>query len=163
MLIRWAVLFGVLVARGQDLPSASAETLDGKKVDFPAALRGSISVCVFGFGRETSDKVGVWLENLTADGVNAWSVVNIESTPAPARMVVRMTMRRGTPAALLGRSLVIAKDAKAWKQLLEVTKESLPVVVLLDAEGHIAWKRQGTFSGAISDEMKAQIVALATR
>jgi len=163
MAIWFAVLCSILIARGQGLPAESAETLDGKKVDFPGALRGTVSVCVFGFGRESSDKATVWLENLSADGINAWSVVNIESTAAPARAVIRMTMRKGTPATLLGRSLVIAKDAKTWKQLLEVTKESLPVVVLFDAEGHIAWKRQGTFSGAIGDELKAQIAALGTR
>jgi predicted transcriptional regulator len=163
MRILCALLLGVLIARGQELPSASAETLDGKKVDFPGALRGSISVVVFGFGRDSSNKTAIWLENLAGDGVNAWSLVNIESSAAPTRMVVRMTMRKGTPATLLGRSLVISKGSKAWKQLLEVSKESLPVVVLFDAEGHIAWKRQGTFSGAISDELKAQIAMLGTR
>ena len=163
MLIRCALLFSMVLARGQELPSASAETLNGKKVDFPGALRGTVSVCVFGFGRESSNKTGVWLENLAGDGINAWSVVNIESSAAPTRAVVRMTMRKGTPAALLSRSLVIAKDLKTWKELLEVTKESLPVVVLFDAEGHIVWKRQGTFSGAIGDELKAQIAALGAR
>jgi hypothetical protein len=150
-------------ARAQDLPATVAETLDGKKVDFPAALRGKISVCVFGFGRESSDKLTVWLENLSADDIDAWSVANIESSAAPTRTVIRMTMKKGTPPTLLGRSLVIAKDAKTWKELLEVKKETLPVVVLFDAAGHIAWKRAGTFSGAISDELKAQIVALATK
>ena len=163
MRILCALLFGVLIARGQELPSASAETLDGKHIDFPGALRGSISVVVFGFGRDSSNKSTVWLENLTGEGINAWALVNIESSAAPARMVIRKTMRKGTPATLLGRSLVISKDAKAWKQLLEVSKESLPVVVLFDAEGHIAWKRQGTFSGTIGDELKAQMVALDTQ
>jgi hypothetical protein len=163
MRILCAVLFCGLAAWGQELPSASAETLEGKHIDFPGALRGSISVVVFGFGRDSSNKTGIWLENLTGDGINAWSLVNIESSAAPTRMVIRRTMRKGTPATLLGRSLVISKDAKAWKQLLEVSKESLPVVVLFDAEGHIAWKRQGTFSGAISDELKAQIAILGTR
>jgi hypothetical protein len=171
MLTRCAPFLGILLTlcavapgvRAQDLPASTAETLDGKKVDFPAALKGSIAVCVFGFGRESSDKVTVWLENLFADGMNAWSVVNIESVKAPARTVIRMTMKKGTPPTLLGRSLVISKDSKEWLRVLEVTRETLPTVALLDADGRLVWKRQGTFSGAISDELKAQIVALATK
>ena len=57
-------------------------------------------------------------------------------------------MRIGMPKDLLDRSLVIAKDAKEWKQILEVEKESLPVVALFNKEGNIVWKRQGTFRAA---------------
>jgi len=171
MLTRRAQFFAILLALSamspclpaQDLPASSAETLEGKKIDFPGALKGSIAVCVFGFGRESSDKVTVWLENLSADGMNAWSVVNIESVKAPARTVVRMTLKKGTPATLLGRSLVLSKDSKEWLSILEVKKETLPTVALFDTDGRLVWKKQGTFSGAISDELKAQIVALATK
>jgi hypothetical protein len=149
-----------LTAAAQDLPNDKAESISGKKLDFPSALRGSIATCVFGFGKDSSDKVGVWLESLSSDNINAWSVVNLESVPAGARGVLRMTMRKGTPKELLDRSLVISKDYKEWKRILGVEKESLPVVVLFDKEGRIAWKRQGTFSSSITDELKARIAEL---
>lgn len=100
-----ALLGEALCARAQDLPVTAAETLDGKKLEFPAALRGSISTCVFGFGKDLSDKVGVWLESLTSDSINAWSVVNVETTPSVARSTIRMSMRRGTCSASISDEL----------------------------------------------------------
>lgn len=149
-----------LCAAAQDLPSDKAESISGKKMDFPAVLRGSIATCVFGFGNDSVDRVGVWLESLASDNINAWSVVNLETTPAGARGVLRMSMRVGTPKELLDRSLIISKDYKEWRRILEVQKESLPVLVLFDKAGKIAWKRQGTFSSSITDELKARIAEL---
>jgi hypothetical protein len=95
MIRKTALPGGALCARAQDLPVTAAETLDGKKLEFPTALVGSISTCVFGFGKDS----------LTSDSVNAWSVVNVETTPAVARSTIRMSMRRGTFSASIGDEL----------------------------------------------------------
>jgi len=159
-LVLLALIYGAPCARAQGLPATTAETIDGKKLDFPGALRGSISTCVFGFGKDSSDKVGVWLESLSADNIDAWSVVNLETVPAVARTAVRISMRKGTPSALRSRSLVISKDYKEWKKILEIQQDNLPVVVLFDVAGEIVWKRRGTFSASIADELKARIAEL---
>jgi len=155
-----ALIGGALCARAQDLPVTTAESMDGKKLEFPTALRGSIVTCVFGFGKDSSNKVGVWLESLSGDNINAWSVVNLEKVPAIARGSVRVSMRIGTPTALLGRSLIIAKYYTEWKKILEIQQDSLPVVVLFDAGGKLAWKHKGTFSASIEDELKSHIAEL---
>jgi hypothetical protein len=160
LLLSMALLGSGLGTLAQDLPNDKAETINGKKVNFPDVIYGSVTTCVFGFGNDSADRVGVWLESLSSDHINAWSVVNLESVPAVARGALRMTMRKGTPKELLERSLVISKDSKQWKQVLEVQKESLPVVVLFDKTGKIVWKRQGTFSSGITDELKAKIADL---
>ncbi|HEY1760503.1 MAG TPA: hypothetical protein VGG72_34330 [Bryobacteraceae bacterium] len=155
-----ALMGGALSLKAQDLPVAPAETIDGKKLEFPTALRGSIATCVFGFGKDSADKVDIWLESLSGDNINAWSVVNLETVPAVARGTIRVSMRIGTPAALRGHSLVISKDYKEWKNILEIQQDNLPVVVLFRADGKIVWKRRGTFSASIADELKAQIANL---
>lgn len=154
------LLAGCACVAAQDLPSEKAESIGGKKVDFPTALHGAVSTCVFGFGQGSSDRVGVWLEALSSEMINAWTAVNIETVPSAARGVMRMTMRRGTPKELQNRSLVLSKNEKEWKQILEVERESLPVVALFDKDGKIVWKRQGTFSASIVDELKAKIASL---
>jgi hypothetical protein len=154
-----ALLAGCVCA--QDLPFERAETITGKKVNFPNVMLGSVATCVFGFGNDAANRVGVWLESLSSDNINAWSVVNLESVPAVARGALRISMRQGTPKELLERSLVVSKNSKEWKRILEVQKESLPVVVLFDKTGTIVWKRQGTFSSSIADELKAKIAELA--
>lgn len=155
-----ALIGGAVCARAQDLPVTTAETIAGKRFDFPGVLRGGIATCVFGFGKDSSDRVGVWLESLSADNINAWSVVNLETAPAVARTAIRIGMRQGTPGALLGRSLIISKYYKEWKKIPEIQQDNLPVVVLFDAGGKIVWKRRGTFSASIEDELKAHIAEL---
>ncbi len=155
-----AVAFFGLYASAQNLPVDKAESINGKKFDFPTALKGTITTCVFGFGNDSADRVGIWLESLSSENIDAWSVVNLESIPAGARGVLRMSMRKGTPKELLGRSLVISRDSKEWKRILEVQKETVPVLALFDKSGKIVWKRQGTFSSSITDELKAKIAEL---
>jgi hypothetical protein len=161
LLLLMALLGSGLCTLAQDLPNDKAETINGKKFNFPTVMYGSVATCVFGFGNDSVDRVGVWLESLSGDNINAWSVVNLESIPAVARGALRVTMRKGTPKELLERSLVISKDSKEWKRILEVQKESLPVVVLFNKTGQIVWKRQGTFSSSITDELKTKIAELA--
>ncbi len=156
----FALVACCLCASAQAIPNEKAESLAGKKLGFPSVLFGSVATCVFGFGQNSGDKVAVWLESLSSDHINAWSIVNLETVPSVARGALRVSMRIGMPKDLLDRSLVIAKDAKEWKQILEVEKESLPVVALFNKEGNIVWKRQGTFSSSITDELKAKIAAL---
>ncbi len=160
-------LLGCLAASAQDgaqdLPNDRAETINGKRVDFPGVMLGAAAACVFGFGKDSTDRVAVWLESLSGDNVNAWSVVNLQSAPAVARGALRVSMRKGTPKELMERSLVISKDAEEWKRILDVQKESLPVVALFDKSGKIVWKRQGTYSASISDELKAKMVELGVK
>jgi hypothetical protein len=95
--------------------------------------------------------------------VNAWAVANIENMTTLARPAIRINLRKGTPAELQSRSLVVTKNLKSWKDVLGVTREELPVVALLDPEGNVVWHRQGTFSESISNELKAEIAKLKTK
>ena len=69
-----------------------------KETRLPGRVAGQHRHRVFGFGKDSSDKVGVWLESLSADNNNAWSVVNLETVPSVARPAIRIGMRKGTPA-----------------------------------------------------------------
>ena len=153
-----AIAFCAAVSAGAQAPPVDkGETLGGKKVNFPVVMRGEIATCVFGFGNDSANKVTVWLESLSSDQINAWSVVNLENMPSMSRGALRMTMKHGTPKELLDRSIVVGKYSKEWKRYLEVTKDNLPTVVLFDKDGNVVWKRQGTFSSSISDELKLKI------
>lgn len=155
--------FAGLALQAENLPNTPAETVTGKKVDFPAILHGAISTVVFGFDKDSNDKITVWLESLTADGLNAWALANIENMTTLARPAIRMSLRKGTPAAIQSRSLVASKNIAAWKDALGVTRQDLPVVALFDADGQLVWHRQGTFSESISNELKAEIAKLMNR
>jgi hypothetical protein len=143
-----------------NLPATAAETLSGEKLEFPSALAGKASVCVFGFSQESGDAVKVWMNQLSKDGINAWSIAELESSPRLMRGVIRKGMRKSTPPQLLDHSLVLTKDAKAWKRVLGTKQEKLPVVILLDAAGHIAWNYVGLPRHGPYGELKAKLAAL---
>ncbi len=131
----------------------AAETIDGKKVEFPTAMHGSISACVFGFGKDSSDKRRGWNRSMAITSPPG-RLGNQGTVPAIARTPIRVSMRIGLPPGLMSRSLIVSKDYKEWKKILEIQQDNLPVVALFDASGKIVWRRRGTFSA--SDRAKAE-------
>jgi hypothetical protein len=124
-------------AAAENLPVTPAETLAGQKLEFPTALAGKSAVCVFGFSKEAGDRTKVWMTRLSQDGINSWSIANLEGAPALVRGMIRSSMRKGTPPPLLERSLILTKDEKAWKHAVGARQDNLPVVVLIDAAGKV--------------------------
>jgi len=159
--VGFLVLLGACwaAAAAENLPVTPAETLTGQKLEFPTALAGKPVVCVFGFSKEAGDRTKVWMMRLSQDGINAWSVANLESAPALVRGMIRSSMRKGTPQPLLERSLILTKEEKAWKRALGVKQNNLPVVVLLDAAGHPLWTHEGLFSEESLREVKTRFDA----
>ncbi len=150
---------GWAVAAAESLPVTQAETLTGQKLEFPSALAGKPAVCVFGFSKEAGDRTKIWMTRLSQDGVNAWSVANLESAPALVRGMIRGSMRKGTPQPLLERSLILIKDEKAWKRAVGASQNNLPVVVVFDASGHPLWTYEGLFSEEPLHELKTRLDA----
>jgi len=150
---------GCSSAAAENLPVTPAETLAGQKLEFPTALAGKPAVCVFGFSKEAGDRTKVWMTRLSQDGINAWSVADLQGAPALVRGMIRSSMRKGTPPQLLERSLILTKDEKAWKHAVEVKHDNLPVVVLLDATGRVLWTYEGSFGDEPYRELKTRFEA----
>src|SRR5579871_1312712 len=142
------------VGAAENLPVTPAETLSGHKLEFPTALAGKTAVCVFGFSKEAGDRTKVWMDRLYQDGIDAWSVANLEKAPAMVRGMIRGSMRKATPAPRLEHSLILSKNLKAWEHALGVKQENVPVVVLLDATGRPIWIYEGLFGDQLYQELK---------
>jgi hypothetical protein len=157
------VAFGIVfIAFGdavESLPVTPAETLSGHKLEFPTALAGKTAVCVFGFSKEAGDGSKIWMSRLTQDGINSWSVANLEKAPALVRGMIRSSMRKGTPAPQLEHSLILTKDEKAWEHTVGAKQQNLPVVVLFDATGRIIWTHEGLFDEQPYRELKSKVEA----
>ena len=150
-------IFAFLAAATETLPVTPAETLSGQKLEFPTAALGKPAIYVFGFSKAAGDKVKPWMARLSQDGLNCWSIANLEGAPSLVRGMIRGSMRKGTPESLLDRSLVMTKDAKAWKQALAVKQDSLPVAVLVDAKGYVLWTYEGVLAEEPYRELKARL------
>ena len=152
---------GPYSAAAESIPSSHAETLTGQKLEFPAALRGKPAVCVFGFSKDAGDLTKIWMTRLNQDGVNAWSVAELEKAPSLVRGMIRSSMRKGTPQSLLEHSLILTKDTDLWERAVSANGDRLPVVVLFDADGQILWKYQGAFGDEPYRELKDRLAAAA--
>ncbi len=144
-------------------PVTQAETLSGQKLEFPTALQGKPAVCVFGFSKEAGDLTKVWMTRLSQDGVNTWSIAELEKAPSLVRGMIRSSMRKGTPQALLDHSLILTKDDQAWKHAVGAKQDSLPVVALINAAGQILWTYEGKFSDEPYLEVKTRLSAAAAK
>ena len=142
-----------------NLPVTPAETLSGQKLEFPTAALGKPAIYVFGFSKAAGDKVKPWMARLSQDGINCWSIANLEGAPSLVRGMIRGSMRKGTPESLFDRSLVMTKDAKAWKQALAVKQDNLPVAVLVDAMGQVLWTYEGSLDEEPYRELKTRFEA----
>ncbi len=68
-----ALIGGAEWTRAQDLPATTAETIAGKRLDFPGVLRGGIATCVLDSARIQAIK-----------SASGWSRSRpITSTPGP--------------------------------------------------------------------------------
>lgn len=113
---------GWAAALPESLPVTQAETLTGQKLEFPTALAGKPAVCVFGFSKEAGDRTKVWMTRLSQDGINAWSVANLESAPALVRGMIRSSMRKGTPQPLLAAVSFLPKTRRPGSAHWESSK-----------------------------------------
>jgi hypothetical protein len=111
---------------------------------------------VFGFSKEAGDRTKEWMARLSKDDVNAWSVANLEGAPALVRGMIRSSMRKGTPQPLLEHSLIMTKDAQAWKRALGAGDDKLPVVIVLDSKGNIVWTYEGVADEGAYRELQAK-------
>jgi hypothetical protein len=151
------------LAAADALPVTPAETLTGKKVQFPTALEGKAAVCVFGFSKEAGDRTKEWMTQLNHDGINAWSVANLEKAPAFVRGMIRSSMRKGTPPSQADHFLIMTKDEKDWAHILALKQDKQPVVAVLDADGKILWTYEGSFSEQPYLELKSRYGAASTK
>jgi hypothetical protein len=51
----------------------------------------------------------------------------------------------------------MTKDDKAWRAALGVKQENVPIVVLLDAAGHV-WTHDGVYADDAARELKDKLV-----
>jgi hypothetical protein len=162
--IALAILLTAISSLAADaLPVTQAETLTGKKVQFPTAFEGKTAVCVFGFSKEAGDHTKEWMTQLNHDGINAWSVASLEKAPAFVRGMIRSSMRKGTPPSQADHFLIMTKDQKAWEHILALKQDKQPVVALLDAEGKILWTYEGLFGEQPYQELKSRYGAANTK
>lgn len=138
-----------------DWPASEAETLAGRRVDLAALWRGQPAVVVWSFSRAAGEKSRDWMVALEKEGHRPWAVALLEATPRLLRPLIRSGMRKGLSNEQQQRHLLLYKDEKRWRHYLALRNEEVPLVVLFDAQGAVAWLHAGPFHPVALAELGA--------
>jgi hypothetical protein len=142
---------------GAAWPETEAETLSGRKVTLPAVFGGKPAVVVWSFSKGAGEKSQAWLAPLHKEGWNAWGAAMLEAAPRFIRPMIRGGMKKDMPAALQDRQLLLYKDEKGWRARLSVKDDALPLLVVLDAAGNVAWSRASLFDPQVLAEVNQRL------
>lgn len=156
--MRHLIFLVALVLPAQTLPWSEAESLAGKKTALPGVWAGRPAVVVWSFSREAGEGVKEWMAGLEREGIQAWSVAMLEAAPRLIRPLIRSGMRKQA-ADQTGRWLCLYKGEKEWRAALGVADDKLPVVVVVNRQGGVAWKRAGRFEGGAAQAVRQQMQA----
>ena len=142
---------------GAGWPETEAETLSGKKVMLPLVFGGKPAVVVWSFSKTAGEKTRDWLQPLTQANLNAWGAAMLEAAPRFVRPLIRGGMKKQMNGPMQDRQLLLYKDEKGWRGRLGVKDDAVPLVVILDGAGEVAWSRAGDFQASAFSEIRERL------
>lgn len=147
------------------LPTTQAETASGRSIVLPAAVAGRVGVLVVGFSKRSSDVTERWEARMARDygsstRVSMLRVAVLESVPRLLRGFVRGRIERTVPAAKRDQFVFLFHQEDEWKSLVHFEAPDDAYLVVLDADGKVAWRGHGAADLAGYEAMKGQIDGL---
>ncbi|QOY85574.1 hypothetical protein [Paludibaculum fermentans] len=163
VLLRGWLLAGCLgvLAAGQSFPTTQVETLAGGKLSIPQAFGGKPAILVWSFSKKAGEATRAWTDPLAKEGLPVWSAAMLEAAPRFVRPMIRGGMRKDMPEAQQQHALLFYQGEKQWRQILKPPKDDDPLVVLLDAQGNVAWSYSGVYAAKTIDEVRQRFKSLA--
>jgi hypothetical protein len=144
------------------MPSFAGQTLLGKWLDLPAAASGKPAIVIFSFSRASGHDAQNWTQHLSKDDprIAIYTVIFLESVPWFLRSMVASEIKNEMPSAMQDRTVLLYRDARSWKQRLQLADEGHACVSLIRANGEIQWMDSDSFADARYSDLTKQIQAL---
>lgn len=147
---------------GSQLPELRGETLADTALVLPRAASGKIAFLTITFSSEAGKRARVWNERFSKDhssnaDTTSYSIAMLEGAPRIFRGMIKRGIKKGVPQQAQDRFLIVTRDEAAWKKYLNVSDDDLPYLLLIDANGRVVWKDQGTFEEQKYEALKAKL------
>jgi len=147
------------------IPPLHGTTLTGEKVDLPKCLKGRVGVLVLGFSQASRDAVAEWGKRLTGEYRTSATVVYyempvLESVPHLLRGFVLKQIQKSVPEPGRSRFIPILDHEADWKKASGFVKPDDAYVLVVDAEGDVAWKTEGGATDAAVAEVLRRVDGL---
>lgn len=148
---------------GEVFPTVVGESLAGEPVELPTAFRGAPVVLLVGYEQSTQFDLDRWLLGLSRSGAD----VAVREIPTIPGLVPGMFggwidagMRRGIPEEDWGSVVTLYSDAAPVARFTG-NRDGLPGrILLLDAEGRVAFFHDRGFSVGALDRLLAELARL---
>lgn len=151
---------------GLVLPAVRGHSLDGREVVFPRDTRGAPAVLLVAYRRATApdtERWKKWLED-RGEGVCWFGVPAIAGRAWRALAdTIDRGMRAGLPESLWPRIVTLYDDAKKVAAFLGDDGRDATRVVLLDADGVVAWFHASGYTEDAASSLVGAIRALSAR
>jgi hypothetical protein len=152
------------VAAAEPIPPLAGETLSGEPFALPGDLHARPALLVVTFAKAARHAAEDWRRRLDgtfpAGHPTVLSIAVLEPMPAFVRSLVVAGIRRGTPAPLHDRFLVVGADDDSWWERFGRPGDERAAVVLLDRDGAIAWSTSEPVDEHRLGELEATLESL---
>jgi hypothetical protein len=144
-------------------PIVTGANLLRRKVTLPADLEGELNILLIAFQRWQQSVIDTWVQfamqlEETTEGVSYYELPVIQRMNVLARTFINEGMRAGIPDQVAReRTITLYVDKVAFRQALELPSEEDIYVLLVDREGNVIWKEEGTFSPEKGEELAEEL------
>ena len=152
---------------GDRLPELSGEFLTRRKVVFPQAAEGRVTLLLLGFTYKSRFAVEAWAERFRAQyqsdpRVTFYEAPMIGGVARLAKWFIDSGMRRGTPENDYEHVVTVYERTDSWKQRVRFVDPDAAYLILLDQTGKVAWRHQGAFEDAAFEALSCKTRELAS-
>lgn len=155
-----AVLLLAQAAPAAELfPTIEVETLLGKKLTLPDAMKGHASVLIIGFTHASQSEIKAWGERLEAD-LHPYSMAVLQDVPRLVRGMATGGIKGSVPDSRKDRFLLTFRGEKELKDAVTFKTPNDAYIVLVDSNGAIQWQSHGAVSDATVGELEMHLHAL---
>lgn len=153
------------VCEAQSIPAIHGRSFAGKDVNLPLDLKGKFGVLVVGFSKTSGENAKVWGQAITGDLNNNPQIVYYQipvlaGVPSIIRGVVLQGMRLAMTAAEQAHFVPALQDEVKWKEAVHFTSPDDAYVLVLNSDGTILWRAQGSMMASFHGALVKAIGAL---
>lgn len=146
-------------------PAVTGTNLQRQRFDLPEQFQGAWNLLFVAFQQWQQSQVDSWLPfakevEKSHHGLFYYELPTIQRLNPLARTFINEGMRAGIPDPVAReRTITLYVDKDAFRMALAIDDEEDIQVLLLDEEGQVMWKAQGSYTAEKGDALKSALHA----
>jgi len=158
--------FGQVI--GKQFPDMIAETIEDKKVNLPADIKGKFTLIGLAYSKKSEGELNTWFEPIFSKfvqkpegllagmgyDVNVFFVPMFTGINAAAEGTAKRKALKNLDPQLFPYILFYKGELKSYKEALDFERRDIPYFFVLNTEGKIVYATSGAFSESKLDAIE---------